>query len=85
MQELLSFVWRFSEVMLARKEEQQNLFKNMLWSGEVIFQVGGFINRCNSHYLALENPYVSFRLETMRTLVQVKVWCGFTVDHFIGP
>lgn len=30
--------------MLARKEEPQNLFKHILWSGEVIFHVGGFID-----------------------------------------
>ena len=39
--------------MLTWHEDWAELFENILWSNEVFFHVGGFINRHNCHYWAL--------------------------------
>ena len=41
------------ELMLTWHEDWAELFENIPWSNEVFFHVGGFINRHNCHYWAL--------------------------------
>lgn len=48
----------FGEIMLAWHEEWPNLFRNILWSDEAVFHVGGFVNRHNCHYWAGEDPMI---------------------------
>ncbi|XP_076028935.1 uncharacterized protein LOC143017855 [Oratosquilla oratoria] len=49
----------FGEMMLAWYEDWSDLFKNILWSDEAVFHIGGFVNRHNCHYWAGEDPRIT--------------------------
>ena len=49
----------FGEMMLAGLRDWPDLLKNILWSDEAIFHIGGFVNRHNCHYWAEEDPRVT--------------------------
>ena len=46
----------FWETMLEWLELWSELLKNILWSDEAIFHVGGMVNRHNCHYWVAPNP-----------------------------
>ena len=48
----------FGEMMLAWLRDWPDLLKNILWSDEAVFHIGGFVNRHNCHYWA-EDPRVT--------------------------
>lgn len=73
----------FGENMLALYEEWSDLFKNILWSDEAVFHIGGFVKRHNCHYWAGEDPFVMSA--KMQNLPNVTVWCGMTSDRIVGP
>ena len=49
----------FGEMMLAWFRDWPDLLKNILWSDEAVFHIGGFVNRQNCHYWAGEDPRVT--------------------------
>lgn len=73
----------FGEIMLAWHEEWPHLFRNILWSDEAVFHVGGFVNRHNCHYWAGEDPMMT--VEKQQNRPNVTVWCGITSDQVVGP
>ncbi|CAI9729892.1 leucine-rich repeats and immunoglobulin-like domains protein 3 isoform X2 [Octopus vulgaris] len=40
-------------------EEWSDVFKNILWSDEVVFHIGGFVNHHNCYYWAGEDPRIT--------------------------
>ena len=47
------------DVTLAWYKDWSDLFKNILWSDEAVFHIGGFVNRHNCHYWAGEDPCIT--------------------------
>ena len=73
----------FSDQMLDWMETWPELLDNILWTDEAVFHIGGFINRHNSHYWALENPNQT--VEKSLHSPKVTVWCGITSSAVVGP
>ncbi len=73
----------FGEVILAWYEDWSDLFKNILWSDEAVFHIGGSVNRHNCHYWTGEDPRIIS--EKMQNRPKVTVWCGMTSDSIVGP
>ena len=69
--------------MLAWFRNRPDLSKNILWSNEAVFHVGGFVNRHNCHYWAGEDPRVTS--EKMQNRPKITVWCGMTTDRIVCP
>lgn len=74
---------RYGENMLSWHQEWPQLFKNVLWSDEAVFHVGGFVNRHNSHYWTSADPQVT--VEKAQSRPKVTVWCGMTDTELVGP
>ena len=73
----------FGEMMLAWLRDWPDLLKNILWSDEAVFHIGGFVNRHNCHYWAEEDPRVTSEKNQNRP--KITVWCGMTSDSIVGP
>ena len=60
---LYYFVWNFGDVdvTLAWCKDWSDLFMNILWSYEAVFHIGGFVNHLNCHYLAGEDPRITYK------------------------
>jgi hypothetical protein len=67
----------FGEIMLAWHEEWPHLFRNILWSGEAAFHVGGFANRHNCHYWARDDPIVTAEKNADSPQCNGVVWLDF--------
>lgn len=72
----------FVEVMLAWYEDWSDLFKNILWSAEAVFYIGGSVNRHKCHYWAEVDPHIIS--EKMQNRPKVTVWCGMTSDSIVN-
>ena len=73
----------FSEIMLDWKDGWPELFDNILWSDETVFDIGGLVNRHNCHYWSDKN--LGMTIEKMQSQPKIMVCCGFTSTKFIGP
>lgn len=72
----------FGEIMLARYEDWPDLFQNILWTDEVVFHIGGFVNHHNCYYWAGEDTLVT---SEKCSWPKVMVWCGMISDRTVGP
>ena len=70
-------------MMLAWFRDWLNLLKNILWSDEAAFHIGGFVNRHNCHYWAGEDPRVTSEKQQNRP--KITIWYGMTSDRIVGP
>jgi len=68
---------------LTVQERAQIAARCILWSDEVVFHIGGFVNRHNCHYWAAHDPEVTG--EKMQNRPKVTVWIGMTAASVIGP
>ena len=73
----------FSEIMLNRFHEDENLLDQILFSDEAIFKLNGGVNKQNCRYWCDENPH--FYSEQGLHAPQVVVWCGLWARGLIGP
>ena len=73
----------FADEMDAWLKRDPNLLRNILWSDEAVFCIGGFVNRHNCHYWAEQNPHITVQKAQRRP--KVTVWCGMTSSHIVGP
>ena len=68
--------------MLAWHKHWSHLFKNILWSDEAVFHIGGLVNHHNCHYWAEKYPCITS--ENMQNLPK-EMRCGMTSDRIVGP
>lgn len=74
----------FCREMLARLDQDPNLFSKILWTDETTFCTSGSPNRKNLHFWADENPHKI--LETKRSgRRSLSLWCGILRNKIIGP
>lgn len=73
----------YGEIMLSWHSDWPDVFRNIIWSDEAVFHVGGFVNRHNCHYWAETNPGMT--IEKSQGRPKLTVWCGMTADRIIGP
>lgn len=74
----------FCQEMLQRKEEDNMLFRKILWSDESTFTTSGVYNRKNVRFWATENPH-AFREIQFQGRKSLHVWCGILNNKIIGP
>jgi hypothetical protein len=72
----------YGELMLGWHKDFPQLFENILWSDEAVFNVGGFVNRHNCHYWSMHDPST---VDKMQNRPKVTVWCGMMAISVIGP
>ena len=73
----------FAETMLELSERRPDIFKKLIWSDEAIFHLGGFVNKHNCHYWAIESPPKLFKKSQRKP--KVTVWAAITSEELIGP
>lgn len=63
---------------------ENNVFQNILFTDEAIFNTAGIFNRKNSHYWCNSNEH---RVKEIKKQGRksVYVWCGIIRDRIIGP
>ena len=59
------------------------LIKKIIFSDEVHFGLGGYVNKQNCRIWGTENPHVYIEKPTHSK--RVTVWCGFGSRGIIGP
>ena len=65
----------FEAIILVWYENWSDLYKNIIWSDEVVFHTGGFVNRQNCHNLTSEK---------MKDQPKITVWYRLTSDRILG-
>ena len=75
---------KFSETRLGWHEDWAALFGNILWSDEVVYCSGGFINRHKYHYWASNEIVPKTTVKRMQARLKVDVWHGMTATKIIG-
>ena len=73
----------FSELMLNRMDEDDELLDRVLFSDEAIFTLNGGVNKQNCRYWCDENPH--FVTEQALHAPKVVVWCGLWAGGIVGP
>ena len=75
----------YGKLMLGRHENWIVLLEKILWSGEAVFHVGGFINSYNCHYWASDKADPKMMIEGMQARPKVTVRCVMTATEIIDP
>lgn len=75
---------QFCEWAQQKIRDNNNFFRNVLFSDESTFTNHGQINRHNMHYWATDNPRWLRQVERQRPW-NVNVWCGIIGTKIIGP
>ena len=65
------------------EQHLSSLAKNIIFSDEAHFDLGGYVNKQNYRIWETENPH-SYIAKAMH-IKQVTVWCGFSSRGIIGP
>lgn len=73
----------YGEMMVQMAEDQPDIYKNIVWTDEATFHVGGFVKRHNSHYWGKEDP--KRLLKKSQNKPRLTVWVGITSQRIIGP
>ena len=73
---------QFAETMLELADRRHTLFSKVVWSGEALFHLDGFINRNNSHYWAEQSPKNLLNKSQHRP--RLTIWAAITGDGLIG-
>lgn len=74
----------FCQEMLILKEEDNNIFKRILWSDECTFSTAGIHNRKNVRFWATEKPRATREIR-IQGRSSLHVWCGLLDNKIIGP
>lgn len=73
----------FSEQMLNRMNEDEDLLDRVMFTDEAIFTLNGGVNKQNVRYWSDENPH--FYTEQALHAPKIVVWCGLWSRGIVGP
>lgn len=70
----------FCQLMINRFNEDNDIFRNILWTDEATFTTAGMFNRKNNHMWSHRNPhaFVEIKKQGRRS---INVWCGILDTH----